>query len=369
MKQQPFWTILLVLALVLQPIAFVSADEDDEEEEAIELIFSADERAEMGIITAPVGLHALAPEIKAPGEVALNAYRTSQVAPRIDAQVVSRHARMGEDVSAGDPLITLSSVDMADAVGDLLVDDREWRRVKGLGRDVVSEARYVAAEVQRQQAYAKVLAFGMPKAELDRLLTQGDASRATGEYTLYAPHDGVVIQDDFVVGEVVDGGRLLMEVSDLSSLWVEARVDPELAAAIQVGDSVRVSADDETWINGRVAQRYQRLDESTRTRGIRIEVPSDGGLAPGQFVNIAVIAAAGAPVLAVPRDAVVLILGNPMVFALEDNEFEPRPVEVGLTTGEWRAVTAGLDSGDEIAIDGVFQLKSLLLKSQIGDTD
>ncbi len=369
MRRRLTWMTLALLAMTIQPIAFVYADEDEEEEEAIELIFSSAERAEMGIVTAPVGLQALAPEIKAPGEVALNVYRTSQVAPRIDAQVVARHARMGNTVNAGDPLLTLSSVAVADAVGDLLVNDREWQRVKALGRDVVSEARYVAAEVARQQAYAKVLAYGMPKTELQRLLVQGDASQATGEYTLYAPHDGVVIQDDFVVGEVVDAGRLLMEVSDLSTLWIEARVDPELAAAIRVGDAVRVSADDETWTTGTVTQRHQRLDESTRTRGIRIEIPNDRQLAPGQFVNIAVSTAAAEPVLAVPRDAVVLILGNPMVFALEDNEFEPRPVEVGRTTAEWRVVTAGLESGEEIAVAGVFQLKSLLLKSQIGDTD
>ena len=155
MRRQLYWMTLVYLALALQPVAFVYADEDEEEEEAIELIFSATERAEMGIVTARVELHALASEIKAPGEVALNAYRTSQVAPRIVAQVVARHARMGNTVNAGDPLVTLSSVDVADAVGDLLVDDREWRRVKALGRDVVSEARYVAAEVARQQAYAR----------------------------------------------------------------------------------------------------------------------------------------------------------------------------------------------------------------------
>ena len=368
MRRRLTWMTLALIAMAMPPVAFVSADED-EEEEAIELIFSPAERAEMGIATALVAFQTLAPEIKAPGEVALNAYRTSQVAPRIDAQVVSRHARMGGNVSAGDPLVTLSSVDMAEAVGDLLVDDREWQRVKALGRDVVSEARFVAAEVARQQAYAKVLAYGMPTTELRRVLAQGDASQATGEYTLYAPHDGVVIQDDFVVGEVIDAGRLLMEVSDLSTLWIEARADPEIATSIQVGDVVRASADGDNWTTGTVTQRHQRLDESTRTRGIRIEVSNDGNLAPGQFVDITMRAAPRAPVLAVPHDAVVLILGNTMVFALEDEEFEPRPVEVGRTTAEWRVVTAGLEPGEEIAVAGVFQLKSLLLKSQIGDSD
>lgn len=364
MKHHAWLFLLLPLCLP----AWAVADEDDEEG-PVELVFSAEQRAELGIATAVVERRALTPEIMASGEVMLNAYRTSQVAPRIDAQVIERHARMGDNVKAGAPLVTLSSVDMAEAVGDVLVDDREWQRVAKLGRDVVSEARFIEAEVNRQQAYARVLAYGMPKTELNRLLSNANASQATGEYTLYAPHDGVVIRDAFVIGEVVDAGRLLMELSDVSVLWVEARVDPDLATRVAVDDTVRISVDGEMWFDGQVSQKSPHLNEATRTVNVRVEVANNGALTPGQFANVAIKTDAGSPVVAVPRDAVVLILGTPMVFALEGNEFEPRPVETGLRAQEWAAITAGLNAGDEIAVAGVFQLKSLLLKSQIGDTD
>jgi len=360
------WVVLLL------PLFFpagVYAGDGDAEEGPLRLISSAEEREQLGIVTAAVELQTLIPEIKAPGEVQLNAYRTTQIAPRIDAQIVERHALMGDAVEMGASLVTLSSVEMADAVGDLLITDREWRRVKSLGRDVLSEARLMQAEVSRQQAYAKVLAYGMPSSALRHLLENADPGQATGDYTLYAPHAGVVIQDAFVVGEVVDAGRLLMEVSDVSTLWVKAQVDPELAASIEVGDEVRVSSDDRTWTSGKVAQRYQRLNEATRTLGIRIDVANDGALYPGQFVNIAVQDGTGVPSLAVPRDSVALVLGTPMVFKLEGEEFEAQPVEVGLSAGGWVTIAAGLEAGDQIAVVGVFQLKSLLLKSQIGDAD
>lgn len=363
------WVIVL-LSLPLTIMPLVHADEEEEEEEGpVELVFSAKERAELGIVTANVEQRVLKPEITATGEVMLNAYRTAQVAPRIDAQVVERHARMGDVVKAGAPLVTLSTVDMAEAMGDLLVADREWQRVSKLGRMVVSETRFVEAQVNRQQAYARVLANGMPKSELQQLLREADASRANGEYTLYAPFDGVVIRDAFVVGEVVDAGQLLMELSDLSTLWVEARVDPDLAAGIAVEDAVRVNVAGDAWIDGRVVQKSPHLSEATRTAHVRVEVANTGKLSPGQFANVAIATDAGPPMLAVPRDAVVLILGTPMVFALEGEEFEPRPVETGLRAQEWTAITAGLKAGEEIAVKGVFQLKSLLLKSKIGDTD
>jgi cobalt-zinc-cadmium efflux system membrane fusion protein len=73
-------------------------------------------------------------------------------------------------------------------------------------------------------------------------------------------------------------------------------------------------------------------------------------------------------VLAVPDDAITLIEGQSTVFKLEDgHEFHPQPIEVGASAGGWTEVRRGLVAGDEIAIEGVFVLKSLLLKSSLGE--
>ena len=48
-------------------------------------------------------------------------------------------------------------------------------------------------------------------------------------------------------------------------------------------------------------------------------------------------------------------------------EFHPELVDVGQVIGDWSVVNAGIEAGDEIAVEGVFHLKSLLLKSSIGD--
>jgi membrane fusion protein, heavy metal efflux system len=361
------FTWLLLIPLMLSNCWALAEEEDGEE--SVELIFTTEEREQLGIKTGLVSERTLFPEVTAPGEVTLNAYATSQIASRIEAQIVARHARMGDSVELDTPLVSLSSVDMADAVGDLLVIDREWRRVKDLGREVVSESRYVEAKVAYQRAYARALAYGMPRLELEELLKNADVSTATGEFTLYARQSGVVIRDAFVVGEVVEAGKLLMEVSDLNTLWVVARVAPELTATIAVGDTVRITTDDQVWVSGEVVQRAPYLDENTRTLDIRIEVQGATPLYPGQFVSVAIRTGAGVPTLSVPDDAIMLIQGTPMVFKLEGNEFEPQPVETGLKADGFTAIDAGLEDSDVIAVAGVFQLKSLLLKSQIGDSD
>lgn len=337
-----------------------------EEEGALKM--TAAEREAQGIRTAKVEPRALAGAVTAPGEVRMNAYASTQVTPRISAQVVARHVRLGEQVAKDQPLVTLSSVAMAEAQGALIEADREWQRVRKLGREVVSEQRYVAAQVARQRAYATVRAYGMSDAHVERLLADGDASRATGAFDLLSPQVGTVIRDDFVAGEVVEAGRVLFEVSDESRLWVEARLTPEQAGGMRVGALARVSRDGKQWLDGKVVQLHHRLDEGTRTQGVRIEVANLGDqLHPGEYVNVSVQTAATKARIAVPKDAVLLMQGAPTVFKLEGDELHPQPVETGVTRGGFTEIKAGLAAGDEIVTQGAFLLKSLALKSQMGE--
>ena len=91
-------------------------------------------------------------------------------------------------------------------------------------------------------------------------------------------------------------------------------------------------------------------------------------LHPGQFVEVEIVTGAGAPVLAVPSTAVTLIGGAPTVFKLENGaEFHAEEIDAGPTVGDWTVVHGGLSAGDEVAVAGVFHLKSLLLKSTLGE--
>jgi len=358
---------LLILCLLSGTQVF--AEEEHEEEGGIPPM-TLEQRQAMGILTQTVGKQLLSDEVVAPAEVTVNLYRTAEVTPRITAQIIQRHARMGEQVKKGQKLVTLSSVEMAEAQGQLLIADKEWRRVQKLGRKVVSEKRYVAAQVDHQQAYAKVLAFGMTEAQVKVLLEQGDVSKATGTFGLLSTQMGTVLSDDFVIGRVVEPGQVLMEISDESRLWVEAKLAAEVAARIEMGASARVSSDERQWVSGQVVQIHRRMDKTTRTLAVRIELDSsESGLRPGQFVKSAIELTAGKPVLTVPSEAVVLLQGDYVVLKPKGEEIHPVPVERGVTRGHWTEIKAGLAEGDEIVIQGAYVLKSMLLKSMIGDAD
>lgn len=338
---------------------------EDEAPNALHL--SPSERTEKGIRVEPLRKRALVDEIVVPGEITLNQYRTSQVTSRISAQVVARHAVLGQQVRKGDRLLTLSSVEMAKAQGELRVADREWQRLKSLGRDIVSERRYTEAEVAQQLAFAKVLAFGMTEAQARTLLREESASKATGEFDLLALQDGIITRDNFVLGEVVEPGRVLMEVRDETIIWVKAQLSTEQATRIATDDTARISLDGETF-EGRILQIGRNVDETTRTLPVRIEVKNPARrLVAGDFVRVTISMGTEEETLAVPEGAIVLMEGVASVFRVEGEEVRPVAVVLGPTREGWAEVQSGLHEGDAIVVEGVFLLKSLLLKSRMGE--
>jgi RND family efflux transporter MFP subunit len=331
--------------------------------EAAVVNLSPTQQQAAGIVTELLTPRALEVALRAPGEVKLNAYSTYQVTPRIGAQVVQRRARLGDRVEVGQPLVTLSSVEMAEAQGNLIVTEREWARVRELGREIVAERRYIEAEVAAQQARARVLAYGMLAEQIETLTRATDASSADGSFTLLSPATGTVVRDDFVVGEAIEPGRMMFEIADESTLWVEARLPARDAGTVRVGSPARVGIADR-WIDGRVVQAYHALDENTRTLPVRVEVPNpNDDLHPGLFVDVLILDEDGEDVLAVPETAVLRAAdGDQQLFvATSENTFEAVEIAVNRTVSGY-AVIDGIAPGTRIVTQGGFFLQSELAK-------
>ena len=364
--------LLMVTSLSFSSLTAASQDEhegheqahegDEHEEASVKL--SSEQLATAGITIAAIELQSVADIVQAPGEIVLNKYKSTSVTPRVSAQVVQRLAKLGDKVNTGQPLLTLSSVDMATAQGDLLVTHREWQRVKKLGRKVVSAQRYTEARVKHEQAKARVLAYGMTSKQADEFMKTGDASLADGSFRLLSPQPGTVIADDFIVGELIEPGRELFIISDETSLWVEAKLTSTQAAEVSIGSSVDILFGNKHF-PGSVVQMHHALDEETRTLGVRIELANpDDELHPGIFVQAKISSINKEHVLALPIDAVLRSPdGDWMIFTEhESGEFEPQEVEL-LRTVDNLAVISGIDAGTRVVTHGAFFVQSELAKA------
>lgn len=340
---------------------------EEEHEEGASIKLTDSELAGAAVTVGRIGLRSLAETVRAPGEVIANQYATTQVTPRVEAQVLKRHARMGDIVQMGQPLVTLSSVSMAEAQAALILTELEWRRTQKLGRDIVSEQRYIEVQVAAQQAKAKVLAYGMTDEQIASLVARGDASAATGEFDLLARQDGTIIHDSFVTGQFVDPGEVLFEVSDESRIWVEAKLSPENAGEISHGAKAWVSKTGQV-LPGKVVQIHHKADEASRTLSVRVELNNqEDQLHPGEFTNVEIQTGATAEMLAVPDSSIVLLDGNRVVFKRDGNAIAPVPLDTGVSKGGWTEVRSGVFAGDTIVVENAFLIKSLILKSKMGE--
>lgn len=320
-----------------------------------------------GIVTAKAGLRQVTDELKAPGEVKADAYATVLVSPRVESQVLARKAKLGDVVKAGDPLVVLSSVEVAETQGALIVAEQDWQRIASLGPQAVSARRYNEARVARDQARAKLRAYGLSEGQIRGLLRAGSA-RADGSFELLAPAGGRVTTDDFLVGERVEPGRTLFTLVKEDSVWVEAQLSPAEAEKVSPGDAVRILAHD-TALPGTVVQRSHQTNERTRTVPVRIEVQNRKDLLhPGELVEARLAVGSSSRVLAVPAEAVELLQNQPTVFVAKGKgQFEPAPIVTGDTREGWVEVKEGLKLGTEYVRQGAFALKARLLRSQLGE--
>ena len=196
----------------------------------------------------------LSEELRAPGEVVDNAYGTTLITPRVEALVVRRHARIGDEVRAGAPLATLSSVDVANAQADLKIAEQEWRRVSALGREAVSGRRINEAQVAVERARATARAYGLPGTA---------AGRTNGEFTLTAPHAGRITEDEFLVGERIEPGKTLFRLVNESVVWVDAKLPSGTASRITPGSMATLVLGGNR-IAGKVLSSAHRTSDATR---------------------------------------------------------------------------------------------------------
>ena len=363
MTKLKYWTLVIYFVAVTSVLAV------EEDGQSSVVTMTTGEREAAGVVVRTVTTRELPETMRVPGEVTVNAYRSTSVTPRVTAQIVARHVHLGERVELGQRLVTLSSVEMAEAQGALVVADQEWKRVKSLGKEAVSERRYTEAQIAQQLALAKVLAYGMTEEQATALTGSGNANKANGEFDLLAAQHGTIIHDDFVVGELIEPGRILFELSDESILWVHAQINPNEVPHTDAITTVRISPDGRSWLEGKVLPGYYQVDEITRTQPVRIEIKNeDNSLHPGEFVEVELVINTELPVLAVPTQSLTLIDGVLKVFVFKhEDEFHAEKIETGPSVGDWTVVLSGLADGEQIVVEGVFHLKSILLKSSLGE--
>ena len=174
-----------------------------------------------------------------------------------------------------------------------------------------------------------------------------------------SPLAGTVVRVNVRPGEAVDLTTVLAEVVDLDRLVVMAHVPSFELPALKVGQSAEVRAEASSGsVTGAVVYISPEVDPKAGTAAVRVSVPVNSGLRPGQFVNLRVVSAEHKDCLAVPATSVVQNAAGASGIALVQGvQATQKPVKVGLRDGALVEIEGeGLQAGMVVVTEGAYGL-------------
>jgi Cu(I)/Ag(I) efflux system membrane fusion protein len=210
-----------------------------------------------------------------------------------------------------------------------------------------------------QAGKEKLFTLGMSEKGVDRLtLTR----KAIKNVSVYAPQPGYVMQLNIREGAHVMPATPLMNIANLSTVWVIAEVYEQQAALLKTGQVVNAyfSGLPDKVITGKIDYIYPTFNAKTRTTRVRLEFSNlNNQLKPGMYVNVNIDINNSKPVLVVPKEALIQLGDtNRVVLALGGGKFKPVSVKVGEQDQDWVSITEGLTLGQKVVISAQFLLDS-----------
>jgi Cu(I)/Ag(I) efflux system membrane fusion protein len=316
---------------------------------------SAEKRQLSGIRTSPVRRSPFRRSIRAVGRVTVDETRLRHVHTKVDGYVEKLYANAtGEQVWEGRPMVEFYSPELLATQQEYLVALEARERVAGSG---VAGVRDSADELVRS-ARRRLELFDVPEGQLMQLAGSGRTQRLI---TLYAPISGVILRREVTEGERVEAGTTLLEIADLSRVWVMASVYEYELPFVHEGQraTTTLSYLPGREFGGRVSLVYPMLDAATRTAQVRIEVANPAmELRPDMYAEVELQADLGER-LSIPPSAVIETGTRAIVFVdRADGALEPREIGVGLRLADAYEVLSGLEEGERIVTSGNFLVDS-----------
>lgn len=323
-------------------------------------------------------------EVAAPARIMTNPNRIARVLPPVQGRITAVSVKLGDNVSEGQPLMTMDSPDADAAISAYLQADAAVRQanvtVTKTAADVqraknllpfqgisekdaqaaendfaAAQSALATAQATREQSLSKLTLLGLKPADFHQA------------YVVRAPIGGVITDINVTPGDyraaIASPGDIatpLMSIADLSTVWVACDVPEPSIRLIHVGDAVDihlVAYPGETF-TGSVARMASTLDPQTRTLRVHVDLPNPqrrfvpemfGTMRhPGPELTIPVV----------PSAAIVEEYGRSEVFVeVRPGEFERRVVTTGFRSRDSVAVTSGLRVHERVIVDGAILLK------------
>ncbi|MBC8875000.1 MAG: efflux RND transporter periplasmic adaptor subunit [Planctomycetes bacterium] len=314
--------------------------------------------------------------LEAMGKVLAPKPQTAIVGHAFSARVAEVHVKLGEWVEERQELVTLESHEVGaakselfKAIADLELAKLNFEREKQLLESEIgieknfraAEAEYKIAQANEEAAHKRMHIFGFTDEQVKEI---EETHQIQASITLYAPIAGKIVDNNAVLGALIDQATEIIRIIDPTLLWVDAQIYEKDISKVKIGQEVeiKVPAYPDEVFRGEVSYIGDEVNEETRTITVRAEVSNEESkLKPGMFADVDILLNGSAETLVVPKSAVLEDGRQKVVFVKVEDSFLLREVETDPANGEdYLRIRSGLDAGEEVVITGSHLLRSEL---------
>ena len=310
-------------------------------------------------------------QTEAVGNIDFNEDMAAQVFPPYQGRIVSLYAKIGDNVTRGQPLLTIQSPDLIQAESGLIAAAGVWDltthglerakqlyEVQGMAEKDLQQAvsDQQTAEGALKAARDAVAVFGKSHSEVDRIVK----TRTIDPYLVVpSPITGRITARTAAPGDFVQPGNAPApySVADISRIWMNASVTESDMPMVRKGQHVHVAvmAFPGRVFDGEISTVGATVDPQLHRGLVRAEIDDPKHeLLPGMFASFVIVTGAPVSGAAAPMDGVVREGdGTTTVWlATDGHHFTKRKVKVGLQFAGYDQILEGVASGTQIVTKG-----------------
>ncbi len=298
----------------------------------------------LGIRLEKVSSRSFGESLSAVGRIELDERRFYAVQTRIPGFVERLSVRaVGDPVSKGQKIAEIYAP-------ELLAAQQEYLALLALN-NIDNDGSL------KEAARSRLKLLGMSEGEVVAISKTGKASLRFG---VYAPASGVLTELGAREGGQLMAGSSLMQISDLSQVWLIAEVPERDASRLKPGLAAEVqlqSLPGEVF-KGKVGYLYPMLNDASRTLQVRIELANKSNqLRPGMYANVTFTGQTH-EALSAPTESIIATGKRKIVIVKSTRGYRPVEIETGQERDSYTEILSGLSEGEEVVVSGQFLIDS-----------
>ncbi|NOX92564.1 MAG: efflux RND transporter periplasmic adaptor subunit, partial [Gammaproteobacteria bacterium] len=310
----------------------------------------------IGVRTAIAEQRTLSRHIRAVGRVAYNEERLSRLHPKTEGWIKElRIGKTGSPVKKNDILLSIYAPQLVASQEEYLLAMKNKQVLADSPFEEIRQGAIDLAKTARERLELLDVAEHQIR-ELER-------THEIKKYLhIHSPFTGIAMKVGAREGQYVTPKTELYMLADLSKIWVYVDVYEYELPWVTVGDQVemQLTGVPGKTFTGRLAYIYPYAEAKTRTVRVRLVFDNkDLLLKPDMFAEVSIAASRQIDAVVVPAEAVVRSGTREQVFVVRGaGKFEPREIEIGITTDGVTQVLTGLKVGEEVVTSAQFLIDS-----------